>query len=55
VEEGIFDIEPMNRPVPGEGKGENNPNGGELDDGVEGLVVVDSGTLGEARRTQRAL
>jgi hypothetical protein len=43
VEEGILDIELMNRPVPGERKGEDGPNGGEFDDGAEGLVVVHFG------------
>ena len=43
VEEGILDVELMDRPVPGEGEGENGANSGELDDGAEGLVVVHSG------------
>jgi hypothetical protein len=47
LEEGIVDIKLMDCPVPGEGEGEDT-NGGELDDGAEGLVVVHSGTLGEA-------
>jgi hypothetical protein len=48
VEEGILDIELMDRPVPREGEGEDGANGGELDDVAEGLVVVHSGVLGEA-------
>jgi hypothetical protein len=48
MEEGILDIELMDHPVLGEGEGENGPNDGELDDKAEGLVVVHSGTLGEA-------
>jgi hypothetical protein len=49
VEEGIVDIELMNHLVPREGKGEDGLNGGELDDGAEGLIVVHSRTaLGEA-------
>jgi hypothetical protein len=55
MEEGILDIKPMDRPVLGEGKGENGPNGGELDDGVEGLVVVHSRSWVKPRRTQWAL
>jgi hypothetical protein len=31
-----------------EGEGEDSPNGGRLDDGVEGLIVVHSGALSEA-------
>jgi hypothetical protein len=45
----------MNRLVPGEGESENNPNGGELDDGPEGLIVVNSGTLGEAPKDPTCL
>ena len=48
MEEGILDIELMDRPVPREGEGEDGANGGELDDGAEGLVVVHSRVLGEA-------
>jgi hypothetical protein len=44
----IFDIELMNSPVSGEGEGENGLKCGELDDGADGLVVVNSGALGEA-------
>jgi hypothetical protein len=32
VEEGILDIKLMDRPFPGEGEGEDDLNGGELDD-----------------------
>jgi hypothetical protein len=55
VEEGILDIELMNRAVPGAGEGENDPNGRELDDGAEGLVVVDFGALGEAPKDPTGL
>jgi hypothetical protein len=48
MEEGILDVELMDRPVPGEGEREDGTNGGELDVGVEGLVVVYSRALGEA-------
>jgi hypothetical protein len=50
MEEGILDVELMDRPVLGEceGEGEDDSNGGELDDGAEGLVVDHAGALGEA-------
>jgi hypothetical protein len=53
--EGILDIELMDRPVPGEGEGEDGSNGGELDDEAEGLVVVHSGALGEAPKDPTGL
>jgi hypothetical protein len=55
MEEGILDIELMDRLVAGEGEGEDGVNSGELDDGAEGLVVVHSGRCVKPRRTQRAL
>jgi hypothetical protein len=45
----------MDRPVPGGGEGENGLNGGELDDGAEGLVVVHSGALGKALKDSMGL
>jgi hypothetical protein len=47
VEEGILDVELMDRQVPRAGEGEDDSNGDELDDEAEGLVVVHSGPLGE--------
>jgi hypothetical protein len=55
MEEGILDIELMNRPVVGEGEGEDDANRGELDDGAEGLVVVHSGALCEAPKDPTGL
>jgi hypothetical protein len=55
MEEGILDIELMDRPFSGEGEGEDGTNGGELDDGADGLVVVHSGTLGEALKNPTGL
>jgi hypothetical protein len=48
VEEGILDVQLMDRLVSEEGEGEDGSNGRELDDGAEGLIVVHSGALGEA-------
>jgi hypothetical protein len=53
MDEGILDVELMDRPVPREG--EDGANGGELDDGVEGLVVVYFGALGEVSKDPTAL
>jgi hypothetical protein len=55
MEEGVLDVKLMDRLVPGEGEGENNTNGGELDDGAKGLVIVHSGTLGEASKDPAGL
>jgi hypothetical protein len=48
MEEGILVVELMDCPVLGEGEGEDGADGGELDDGAEGLIIVHSGVLGEA-------
>jgi hypothetical protein len=51
IEEGILDIEQMDRPVPRE----DGSNGGELDNVAEGLIVVHSCTLGEASKDPTGL
>jgi hypothetical protein len=53
VEEGNLDVELMDRPIPREG--EDDSNGGELDDEAEDLVVVHSGALGEAPKDPTSL
>jgi hypothetical protein len=35
MEEGVLDIELVNRPVPGEGEGEDDTDSGELDNGAD--------------------
>jgi hypothetical protein len=55
VEEGILDVELMDCPVLREGEGEDGTNGGELDDGAEGLVVVHSRALVEAPKDPSGL
>jgi hypothetical protein len=46
MEEGILDVELMDHPVSRErGKAEDDSNGGELDYGAQGLVVVHTGAL----------
>jgi hypothetical protein len=55
MEEGILDVELMDRPVSEEGEGEYGADGGELDDGAKSLVVVHSGALGEAPKDPTGL
>jgi hypothetical protein len=55
VEEGILDVELMDRPVSGGGEGEDVANGGKLDDGAEGLVVGPNGPCsGQGSRLRSA-
>jgi hypothetical protein len=55
MEEGILDVELMDRLVAGEGEGEDDADSGEFDDGAEGLVVFYSGALGEAPKDPTSL
>jgi hypothetical protein len=55
MKEGILDVELVDRPVPGEGEGEDDADGGELDDGAEGLIVVHAVSLGEAPKNPAGL
>jgi hypothetical protein len=59
VYEHILHIELVNRLGAGDGQGEHGADRSRLDHRVEGLIVVDVGSLGEAvkklRRTQGAL
>jgi hypothetical protein len=55
VEEGILDVELMDRPVLREGEGEDDSNGDKLDEGAEGLIAAHSGTLGEAPKDPTSL
>jgi hypothetical protein len=55
VEEGILDVELVHGPTTGDSQSHHNPDGGRLDDGAEGLVVVHPRALSETRRTQRVL
>jgi hypothetical protein len=50
MEEGILDVELMDCLVLRKGKGVEGVNGGELDDGAEGLVIVHSMVLGETSK-----
>jgi hypothetical protein len=55
VEEGILDVELMDRPVLRESQGKDDTNSGELDDGVEGLVIVHSRAPSEALKDPTGL
>jgi hypothetical protein len=50
VEEGILDVELVHGPVPGDSQSRHSLDGGRLDDGTEGLVVVHPGALSEAQK-----
>jgi hypothetical protein len=43
VEEGVLDVELVHGPTPGDSQSQHSPDGGRLDDGTEGLVVVHPG------------
>jgi hypothetical protein len=47
VEEGVLDVELMHGPTPGGSQSQHSPNGGRLDDGAEGLIVVHPEALSE--------
>jgi hypothetical protein len=55
MEEDVLDVELMDRPILGEGEGEDGADGGELDDGAGGLVIVHSRALGEAPKDPTGL
>jgi hypothetical protein len=47
VEEGVIDVKPVHKPTPRDSLSQHSPDGGRLDDGAEGLVVVHPGALSE--------
>jgi hypothetical protein len=55
MEEGVLDVELVDRLVLGEGEGEDDTDGGELDDGARGLMIVHSRALGEAPKDPAGL
>jgi hypothetical protein len=48
MEEGILNVELVHGPTPKDSQSQHSPDGGRLDDGVEGLIVVHPGALSEA-------
>jgi hypothetical protein len=55
VEEGVLDVKLVHGPSPRDSQSQHSPNGGRLDDGVEGLVIVHPGTLSEPRKGPTSL
>jgi hypothetical protein len=53
MEEGVLDVDLVDRPVPGEG--EDDADGSKLDDGAEGLIVDHYRALGEAPKDPAGL
>jgi hypothetical protein len=47
VEEGVLDVELVHGPTLGDSQSQHNPDGGRLDDGAEGLIVVHPEALSE--------
>jgi hypothetical protein len=47
VEEGVPDVELVHVPTLGDSQSKHSPNGGRLDDGAEGLIVVHPEALSE--------
>jgi hypothetical protein len=55
VQEHILHIKLMNRPGAKDGQGEHGADRGRLDHRAEGLIVVDTGSLGEATKDPTSL
>ena len=55
VQEGVLDVQLVDRPVGGDGEGEHDTDGGRLDDGRERLAKVDAGLLREAAKNPTCL
>jgi hypothetical protein len=47
MEEGVLDVELVHEPNPGDSQSQHSPDGGRLDDGAEGLIVVNLRVLSE--------
>jgi hypothetical protein len=46
----VFDIKLMSEPISGVSQGEHSSDGGWLDNGAKGFVIVNAGALGEAAK-----
>jgi hypothetical protein len=47
VEESVLEVELVHKPTPGDSQSQHNLDGGRLDNGAEGLVIVQPGALSE--------
>jgi hypothetical protein len=41
--EGVLDVKLIHRPILGDSQSQQSPDGGRIDDGVEGLIIVHPG------------
>jgi hypothetical protein len=55
VEEGVLDVKLVHGPTPGDSQSQHSPDGSRLDDGAEGLVVVQPGALSEPLKDPTSL
>jgi hypothetical protein len=55
VEEDILDVELVHGPTPGDSQSQHNLDGGRLDDGAEGLIIVHPRALSEASEDPTSL
>jgi hypothetical protein len=55
MDKGALDVELVHGPTPGDSQSPHSPNGGRLDDRVEGLIVVHPRTLSEPPKDPTSL
>jgi hypothetical protein len=55
MEEGVLDVELVHGPTPGDRQSQHSPDGGRLDDGAEGLIVVHPRALSEPSKDTTSL
>jgi hypothetical protein len=55
MEEGVLDVDLGHGPTPGDSQSQHSPDGGRLDDGVKGLIVVHPGALSEPLKDPMSL
>jgi hypothetical protein len=55
VVEGVLDVELVHGPAPGDRQSQHSSDGGRLDDGAEGLIIVHPGALSEPLKDPTSL